>query len=406
MKKVSKLLSMTLTVAMVAAALTACGGSSSGSSGSGSTDASSSGGAQSSAGSAQTTEGEAAASASADGAVFKIGATGPTTGGAALYGTAVVNGAQIAVDEINENGGINGYQVEYNKQDDEHDAEKSVNAYNTLKDWGMQISTSSVTSKPAEATSVETYADRIFGLTPSASATAVTEGKDNVYQMCFIDPAQGTMSAQTIAAKGLASKIAVIWKNDDVYSQGIYETFVAEAAAQGLEIVSDTQFNDGNATDFSVQIADAQSKGAELVFLPMYYDAASLILNQAAAAGYAPKWFGVDGMDGILTLEGFDTALAETAGDKYSVSKLQHFRRVRTLQVLRLNRDYINPYIVGDSSMMECLDNAQICVLVLNIFSDESDFDLFRRIHVPVNDSCPVAQIRLIFIRETEIFQN
>lgn len=243
----------------------------------------------------------------ADGAI-KIGGTGPLTGGAAIYGLAVKQAAEIAVEEINAEGGI---QFELRYEDDTHDAEKAVNAYNALKDWGMQISTSSVTSKPAEATSVETYADRIFGLTPSASATAVTEGKDNVYQMCFIDPAQGTMSAQTIAEKGLGTKIAVIWKNDDVYSQGIYETFVEEAAVQGLEIVSDTTFNDGNATDFSVQIADAQANGAELVFLPMYYDAASLILNQAAALGFAPKWFGVDGMDGILTLEGFDTSLAE-----------------------------------------------------------------------------------------------
>ncbi len=243
----------------------------------------------------------------ADGAI-KIGGTGPLTGGAAIYGNAVKNAAQIAVDEINAQGGL---QFELRYEDDQHDAEKAVNAYNTLKDWGMQISLSSVTSKPAEATSVEAYTDRVFSITPSASSTATTEGKDNVYQMCFIDPAQGTMAAQTIAAKGFGSKIAVIWKNDDVYSSGIHETFVAEAAEQGLEIVSDTTFADGNNTDFSVQIADAQSKGADLVFLPMYYDAASLILTQADNVGYYPAWFGVDGMDGILSLEGFDTDLAE-----------------------------------------------------------------------------------------------
>ncbi|MBR1566755.1 MAG: ABC transporter substrate-binding protein [Oscillospiraceae bacterium] len=249
----------------------------------------------------------AAPAAFADGA-FKIGGTGPLTGGAAIYGNAVKNAAEIAVEEINAQGGV---QFELRYEDDTHDAEKAVNAYNALKDWGMQISTSSVTSKPAEATSVEAFADRIFSLSPSASSTATTEGKDNVYQMCFIDPAQGTMAAQTIAAKGLGSKVAVIWKNDDVYSAGIRETFVAEAAEQGLEIVSDTTFADGNDKDFSVQIADAESAGADLVFLPMYYDAASLILSQADAYGFYPTWFGVDGMDGILGLEGFDTELAE-----------------------------------------------------------------------------------------------
>ena len=243
----------------------------------------------------------------ADGAI-KIGGTGPLTGGAAIYGNAVKNAAEIAVEEINALGGV---QFELRYEDDTHDAEKAVNAYNTLKDWGMQISMSSVTSKPAEATSAETYADRIFALTPSASAVAVVEGKDNVFQMCFTDPGQGAASARYIADKGLATKVAVIWKNDDVYSKGIYETFMAAAPELGLEVVSDTTFADGNKTDFSVQIADAQSKDAELVFLPMYYDAASLILTQADNVGFYPAWFGVDGMDGILTLEGFDTDLAE-----------------------------------------------------------------------------------------------
>ena len=241
-------------------------------------------------------------------AAFKLGGTGPLTGGAAIYGNAVKNAAEIAVEEINAKGGV---QFELRFEDDTHDAEKAVNAYNTLKDWGMQISLGSVTSKPCEATSAETFADRIFALTPSASSVAVVTGKDNQFQICFTDPNQGSASAQYIANKNLASKVAVIWKNDDVYSKGIYETFMAAAPGLGLEVVSDTAFADGNNTDFSVQIADAQSKGAELVFLPIYYDAASLILTQANAAGYAPVWFGVDGMDGILTVDNFDKSLAE-----------------------------------------------------------------------------------------------
>ena len=249
-----------------------------------------------------------AASAPAEATAFLLGGTGPLTGGAAIYGNAAKNGAEIAVDEINAMGGIQ-FVLKY--EDDTHDAEKAVNAYNALKDWGMQISLGSVTSKPAEATSAENYADRIFALTPSASSTATVEGKDNVFQMCFMDPNQGSASAQYIADKAMASKVAVIWKNDDVYSKGIHDTFVAKAAELNIEIVSDTTFADGNDTDFSVQLSDAQNNGAELVFLPMYYTPASLIFAQAAGMGYAPKWFGVDGMDGILTMEGFDTALAE-----------------------------------------------------------------------------------------------
>ncbi len=239
---------------------------------------------------------------------FKVGGTAPLTGGAAIYGNAAKNGAEIAVAEINALGGI---QIELRYEDDTHDAEKAVNANNTLKDWGMQVSLGAVTSKPCEAVAEENYADRIFSLTPSASSTAVIEDKDNIFQMCFTDPNQGTASAQYIVENGLGTKIGVIWKNDDVYSKGVYDTFMAKAEELGLEIVSDTTFNDGNDTDFSVQIADCQSNGADLVFLPIYYQPASLIFAQAAAAGYAPQWFGIDGMDGILTMEGFDPALAE-----------------------------------------------------------------------------------------------
>ena len=243
-----------------------------------------------------------------EGAAFKLGGTGPLTGGAAIYGNAAKNGAQIAVDEINAMGGI---QFDLKYEDDTHDAEKAVNAYNALKDWGMQLSLGSVTSKPCEATSVMNMEDRIFALTPSASSTGTIADKDNVFQMCFMDPNQGSASAQYIADKALGSKIAVIWMSDDPYSKGIRDTFIAKADELNLEIVSDTTFATGNDTDFSVQLTDAQKNGADLVFLPMYYQPASLIFAQASNMGYAPKWFGVDGMDGILTMEGFDAALAE-----------------------------------------------------------------------------------------------
>ncbi len=279
-----KSLSMLLAGMMLVGTLAGCGGNTAG------TDA------------GNTDEG------SASGAAFKIGGTSPLTGDAAIYGNAVARGAQIAADEINAQGGI---QIELKFEDDENNTEKAVNAYNNLKDWGMQLSLGSVTSKPCEAISTDIYADRIFALTPSASSVATTEGKDNVFQMCFADPNQGTASADYIADQQLGTKIAIIWKNDDVYSTGIHDKFVAEAQAKGLNIVSETTFTDASATDFSVQLNDAKDKGADLVFLPMYYTPASLILTQANAMGYAPKFFGVDGMDGILTVENFDTTLAE-----------------------------------------------------------------------------------------------
>ncbi len=252
-----------------------------------------------------TTDNGGDASASA----FKLGGTTPLTGAAAIYGNAVKNGAQIAVDEINAAGGAIQFELKF--EDDENDPEKSVSAYNALKDWGMQLSLGATTTKPCEAISTEHFADRIFGLTPSASSTAITEGKDNFFQMCFADPNQGIASADYISSQQLGSKIAVIYKNDDVYSSGIYEKFKGEAADKGLEIVSATTFTDATSNDFSVQLTEAKNAGADLLFLPIYYQPASLILKQAKDMGYEPVIFGVDGMDGILTLEGFDTSLAE-----------------------------------------------------------------------------------------------
>ena len=249
-----------------------------------------------------------AGTSSASGTAFKLGGTGPLSGGAAIYGNAAMHGAEIAVEEINAMGGI---QFELRYEDDTHVAETAVNAYNVLKEWGMQISLGSVTSTPGLSTSVKNFEDRIFALTPSASAPAVIEGKDNVFQMCFTDDNQGMASAQYIAEQGLGENIFIIWKNDDVYSTGIRDTFVAEAANQGLTIAGEATFTEDTQNDFSVQVNQAKEAGADLVFLPMYYQPASLILRQADSIGYDPVFFGVDGMDGILTMEGFDPALAE-----------------------------------------------------------------------------------------------
>lgn len=265
--------------------------------------------------------GNSGSSSAGSSTTFKLGNIGPLTGAAAIYGNATKNGAQLAVDEINAAGGS--IQFERNCQDDEHDPEKSVNAYNNLKDWGLQVLVGPTTTNPCVAVSAETNSDNVFELTPSASSNDVIGGqedadgnvttarKDNVFQMCFTDPNQGTASAQYLAKKQLGTKIAVIYNNSDAYSAGVYKKFEAEAANQGLQIVSTSTFTDDNATDFSVQLNDAKNNGADLVFLPIYYTPAALILTQANGMGYEPDFFGCDGMDGILTVEGFDTKLAE-----------------------------------------------------------------------------------------------
>ena len=241
---------------------------------------------------------------------FKIGVIGPMTGDYAQYGNGVYNAAKIAADEINAAGGVNGYTFEVNGQDDENDTEKAINAYNTLKDWGMQILVGTTTSKPCIAVAAETANDNMFQITPSGSSVECAQNP-NVFRVCFSDPDQGAASATYIAENKLAEKISVIYDSSDVYSSGIYEKFAAEAANQGLEIVDAEAFTADSNKDFSTQLQKAKDAGADLVFLPIYYTEASLILKQADTMGYAPKFFGCDGMDGILQVENFDTKLAE-----------------------------------------------------------------------------------------------
>ena len=284
MKMFSKVLSLAMAAALTAGALAGCGG-------------------------AQNTAKEADKSSAASGAeVIKLGGIGPLTGPAAIYGNAARVGAEIAVDEINKKGGV---QFELKYEDDENDAEKAVNAYNKLKDWGMQVSLGCVTTKPCIAVASETNSDRMFALTPSASSTDVINNVDNVFQMCFTDPNQGIASAEYIKSQNLGTKIGIIYNNSDAYSTGIYNKFITEAEKQGLEVVSTQTFTDDSANDFSSQLNAIKAADADLLYLPIYYTPASLILAQADKMQYAPKFFGVDGMDGILTLENFDKSLAE-----------------------------------------------------------------------------------------------
>jgi len=246
--------------------------------------------------------------AAEDVVTLKIAHIGPLTGGAALYGVATSRGAQIAVDEINASGGK--YRIELIDEDDQHVPEISKNAYADAKNQGAQMIVGTTTSDPCIAVGEDAFVDRMFMLTPSASSVKVTAGKDNVYQMCFTDPAQGLTAANYIADHNLGTKIAVITNVSDPYSTGIRDAFLDTAEERGLEIVSESEFNEGDA-DFTVQVNDAKNAGADLVFLPIYYGPASMILQTAAQIDYAPVWFGVDGMDGILAIPEFDVSLAE-----------------------------------------------------------------------------------------------
>lgn len=285
MTKIKKALVLILSLSMIVASLAACG-------------------------TKDTKKSDDTSKDTPKGDAFVIGGIGPVTGDAAVYGQSVKNGADLAVKEINAAGGINGKQISFLFEDDEANEAKAVNAYNTLKDKGMQLLMGTVTSGACKAIIKETHADNMFQLTPSGSSADLLK-YDNFFQVCFTDPNQGIASAQYIAGNSVAKKVAVIYNSSDIYSTGIYEKFAEEAKKQNLEIVAAEAFTTESKSDFSVQIQKAKDKGAELVFLPIYYNEAALILKQSKDIGFKPIFFGCDGLDGILTVKNFDKTLAE-----------------------------------------------------------------------------------------------
>lgn len=242
--------------------------------------------------------------------VFVIGSIGPLTGGAASYGNSAKNGEQIAVDEINAAGGVAGYQLQLIAEDDQHDAEKSVNAYNNLMDKGMNALIGSVTSVPCIAVTEVSKVDGILQVTPSASAAAAAQ-YDNCFRICFTDPQQGEHMAQYIWDQGITST-AVLYDVSDAYSSGIYNAFDTAYKALGGTVTAAESFNSGD-VDFKTQLTSIKNSGAQALFMPFYYQEVAYVANQAGDVGLDVPYFGCDGWDGVIKQLNGDTTLIDGA---------------------------------------------------------------------------------------------
>lgn len=247
-------------------------------------------------------------SAGAD--VYKIGGMGPLTGGAASYGLSVKQGAQIAIDEINAAGGVNGKQLQLVFEDDENDVEKAINAYNKIMDEDITAILGAVTSGCSIAVGDESIKDGILQITPSGSAQNCTKNA-NAFRICFTDPVQGETMANYIADQGFKS-VAIIYDVADEYSKGITDAFVAQAQARGLNIAAQESFNTGD-VDFKTQLTKIKGTDADCIFLPIYYSEVAAISEQAETVGLGLPYFGCDGWDGVIDQLNGDTANIEGA---------------------------------------------------------------------------------------------
>ena len=234
-----------------------------------------------------------------DGKTFKIGVIGPLTGAAATYGVSAEKGAKLAAKDFS----TKDLKLSLKSEDDVADGEKAINAFNTLCDWGMQALVGPVTTGAAVAVSGE-IADDMLMVTPSASSLDVIKDKTTVFQVCFTDPTMGASAAKFLAEKYADAKIALFYNSGDTYSSGVADAFAEQAKASKLDIVDTETFKDDSSTSFTNQLTKAKEAGATLIFAPIYYTPASVLLKNA-------KDMGCDGMDGILGVEGFDTSLAE-----------------------------------------------------------------------------------------------
>lgn len=246
-------------------------------------------------------------SASGD-ASFKIGTIGPLTGANASYGKSVTQGVELGCKDFS----TKELPLASKAEDDQADGEKAVNAFNTLLDWGMQALVGPTTTGASVAVAAECGNDpKTFMITPSASSEDVTDGKDCVFQVCFTDPNQGVNAAKFLAQKYADEKFVLFYNSGDAYSSGIADSFKAQAAESKLEVVDEETFKDDSATSFTNQLTKAKQAGATMIFAPIYYTPASVLLKNAKDMGYDMTLMGTDGMDGLLSVEGFDTSLAE-----------------------------------------------------------------------------------------------
>lgn len=227
---------------------------------------------------------------------YVIGATGPLTGDASSYGISVQQGAQLAIEEINAAGGLNGVNFRLDMRDDKADAGEAQRAYLSLYEAGMQVSLGSVTSASCEAFGTKAAEDGLFFITPSASAASVIETGDTAFRVCFGDPDQGTLAAEELTSK--FKKIGAIYDTSDPYSSGIYDAFKAKMAELNVSYIEQS-FDKENKRDFSTQVSAL--KDCDVIFLPIYYTEAGLIAKTCAAKGCDAVLFGCDGLDGVAT---------------------------------------------------------------------------------------------------------
>lgn len=292
----------TLLAASMTAALAGCG--SSDATTASTTDSSSDTTAEST-DTADTTTETSSDSAAASGDTITLGVIGPMTGSLAVYGTHVSNGAELAVEQINEAGGISvggkTYTLTTESKDDQGDSTECLNSMNALISDGIQLVIGSATSGCTSAITSVANSEGVCLITPSGTADSLTTAMDYVFRTCFKDSFQGKLAAQYAKDNGY-TKVGIVYCSADTYSAGLRDAFTAACGDLGLEIVAEESVASMTEVDYSNQFNKMVSAGAELVFTPFYYDVMGpYLVPQARQAGFDGILLGADGVDNTET---------------------------------------------------------------------------------------------------------
>lgn len=225
---------------------------------------------------------------------------GPKTGAVAIYGKTTENGIKLAIDEINEAGGINGKKINYATGDDKGDSTEAMNLYSRYVEEGADGIIGAVTSKPSLAIAENSQEDNMPIITPTGTMNSITEGKPNVFRICFTDPGQGVILAN-FASNNLKVKSAAVLRNTSSdYSNGVADAFIKQAKEKGIQVVADEGYG-ATDKDFKVQLTNIKSKNPEVILVPDYYENDVVIAKQVADLGINAKILGSDGWDGVLS---------------------------------------------------------------------------------------------------------
>ncbi len=230
--------------------------------------------------------------------VIKLGVIGPLTGDYSMYGTSVEEGAKLAAEEINANGGINGTLIEIIAYDSKGDGTEAVNAYNRLRDQdgivGLVGGTFSGETLAIKEIAIE---DGMPILSPTATNLNVTLNAPNVFRACYIDPYQGA-SAAIFSVENLgAQTAAVLFNTEDPYSEGLAVAFRDKFSEKGT--ITNYEGYTRNDMDFRSVLTIIQAQNPDVLFIPDYTAKVGIILDQVKEMGIDVVCIGGDGWDGI-----------------------------------------------------------------------------------------------------------